>query len=399
MRLSTTQFFQQGISSIVDKQAELVDTQNHLSSGKRIMTPSDDPSGAVQVLRLSNDIASINQYGRNIDNATAQISQEDDVLKNVGNSLQRIRELVVQANNDTLDQSNRSAIAKEIDSLKTGLLSLANSRDASGEYIFAGFQVRNQPFTEQAGSVQYKGDQGQRFVRIGSSTQIAVRTDGSTVFQAIPSGNGVFSVSADATNTGTGVVHGSSTGDFVPDTYTVDFSQPVATDPMKWEARDSSGAAIASGDYKAGDTIIFKGVQLTVNGAPADGDKFTVTPAADQDVFTTVEQVVNSLNAVTTAPASLARMHNQLNSALDNIDGAINHFLDVRADVGVRLDRLDSQKSINANSLTQLQTSLSSVQDLDYASAISKFNEQQAALQAAQKAYTRISGLSLFNFL
>jgi len=114
MRLSSVQIFQQGISAILDQQAKVQHTQQQLATGKRVLTPSDDPAAAVQILDITENLAQIDQYNRNGDLAEGQLALEESVLGDIGNVLQRVRELIVQANNASQSPETRSSAATEI---------------------------------------------------------------------------------------------------------------------------------------------------------------------------------------------------------------------------------------------------------------------------------------------
>ena len=400
MRLSSVQIFQQGISGILDQQAKLNQTQQQLATGKRVLNPSDDPVAAVQILDITEDLALVDQYNRNGNIAEGQLALEESVLDSVGNVLQRVRELIVQANNATQGPESRRAIATELESRLDELQALANTRDASGEYIFAGYQSDTEPFARQGNNFSYNGDDGQRFLQLGSSTQVGVRDSGFDVFMSIPSGNGTFDVEPDAANTGAAVVGATSiNGSFVPDNYVVSFTQATPSDPITYQVMDSSPAVIAGGTYVPGDTIIFPGASLQFDGVPADGDSFDVTPSIKQDIFTSVQLIIDDLENSGSSPTATAVVNNGMAQGLNNLDQALGHVLEIRAEVGVRMNHVENQININESFTLQLQDSLSDIQDLDYAEAISRLNLQLTALEAAQQTYVKVQGLSLFNYL
>jgi flagellar hook-associated protein 3 FlgL len=400
MRLSSVQIFQQGISGILEQQAKLNQTEQQVASGKKILTPSDDPAAAVQIMDINEDLELIDQYAKNANFAEGQLGLEESVLADVGNVLQNVRELVVQANNATQTPETRGSIATEIEARLDELQALANTRDANGEYLFAGFQSTTEPFVRQGNNFTYNGDDGQRFLQVGSSTQVGVRDSGFDVFMSIPSGNGTFDVEPSATNTGAAVVGTTSVaGSFIPDDYSVTFNQAMPSDPITYQVTDSTLAVIGSGTYVPGETITFAGASLQIDGVPADGDSFDVTPSIKQDVFTSLQAIVDDLNNAGSSPAAVAAVNNGMGQALNNIDQALGHVLEVRADVGVRLNQVETQRSINESFTLQLEDTLSDIQDLDYAEAISRLNLQLTALQAAQQTYVKVQGLSLFNYL
>jgi flagellar hook-associated protein 3 FlgL len=197
MRIGTLQMFRQGINSILDQQAKLFKTQNQLATGKRINSPSDDPTGAAQLVGLSESSKITAQYQDNILAARTRLELEDTALGSVGDVLQRVRELTIQALNDTNSATDRAAIATEVRQLADEVIGLANRKDGNGQFMFAGFQVLTQPFSETApGVFAYAGDQGQRQIQIGSARQIADGDSGQAVFMDIPDGSGFKSVFA-----------------------------------------------------------------------------------------------------------------------------------------------------------------------------------------------------------
>ncbi|WOJ93292.1 flagellar hook-associated protein FlgL [Congregibacter variabilis] len=399
-RLSTLQIYQSGISTILEKQADLARTQLELATGKRIQSPSDDPSGAVKILDLEEDIRLVDQYQRNASLAQGQLSVEESTLSGVNNVLQRVRELTVQANNATQSPETRASIAVEVKARLEELVALANTRDGNDEYLFAGFQAQTQPFTQQGGSVVYSGDDGQRFLDIAASAQVAVRDSGSRVFLAVDAGNGSFDFAADPANGGTAVVSSSSADNsFVRDNYSITFSQVTPTDPITYSVTDSSAGVVATGNYTPGEAISFNGARLVIEGTPEDGDSIKVDSAPKQSIFATLQGIADALENSAGTPSGGAAVNNALASGLNNLDQAIGNVLEVQSDVGVRLNRIESQQSINEEFNLQLQTTLSDVQDVDFAEAISKLNLQLVALQAAQQTYVTTQGLTLFNYI
>jgi flagellar hook-associated protein 3 FlgL len=193
MRIGTLQMFRQGINAILDQQTKLFETQNQLATGKRINSPSDDPTGAAQLVGLSESSRITAQYQDNILAARTRLELEDTALGSVGDALQRVRELTIQALNDTNSAADRAAIAAEVRQLADEVIGLANRKDGNGQFMFAGFQVLTQPFSETApGVFTYAGDQGQRQIQIGSARQIADGDSGQAVFMDIPDGGGGF---------------------------------------------------------------------------------------------------------------------------------------------------------------------------------------------------------------
>ena len=397
MRISTLSLQQQAVSAILDQQSRLGRTQLEIATGQRIQSPSDDPIGTTRALELEQLASRLEQFQTNANLLVNRLSLEESTLTQVGDVLQRIRELTIQANNDTLSQENRRLAGSEVRELADELLSLANARNGQGEYLFSGYRTNTQAFSRSATGVSYNGDQGQRFLQVGVDRTIADGNPGTEIFQFVPSGNGSFTTAANVLNTGTGIIATGSVIDptvFAPDTYTINFL--TATD---YQVNDGGGAIVATGTYVEGSPIEFLGAQVNLSGLPDPGDSFGVTPSVNTSIFQTVDTLAANLEGYTDTPAGRALFHSRINASIDSLDQAIGVVLNVRTDVGSRLNSAETQQSLNSQLDIELQSTISDIRDLDYADAVSRLNIQLTGLQAAQQAFTRIQNLSLFNFL
>jgi flagellar hook-associated protein 3 FlgL len=325
------------------------------------------------------------------------LTTEEQALADVGILLQRVRELALQANNATIDVIARRAIATELSERAQGLLDIANRRDGNAEYLFSGYATTTQPFARGVGGVNYAGDQGTRYLQIGPTQRVADGHSGNAVFENIVQGNGTFVTDVNTTNSGSGVINPGSVTNlsaWVPDTYTLTF-----TSATTWQVTNSAAAVVTGGAYTSGTAINFNGVQVAVTGVPAAGDSFTVAASQKEDIFTTLDNMIAALQQAGDDQPERAQLNVQLNTAIAQLDRDETHFLNVRAEVGARLSMLDSAKAAREDFGVEVQRSLSNLQDIDYAEAISRMDRQLLGLQAAQQSYTRVSQLSLFNYI
>ncbi|MFQ3236933.1 MAG: flagellar hook-associated protein 3 FlgL, partial [Paraglaciecola sp.] len=138
MRISTGQLYDRSIRSVLENQSGLSDVQRQLASGKKLLRPSDDPVGAGQVIRLTEEIELIGQYKKNNNLLTYNLEQEETILRNVTDSVNRARQLTIQAGNGTLSATDRKAVSTEIGQIRDEIFDAMNSQSANGEYIFAG---------------------------------------------------------------------------------------------------------------------------------------------------------------------------------------------------------------------------------------------------------------------
>lgn len=183
MRVSTNQLFQSGIQQIQQAQEKVARTQLQLSSGQRLLNPADDPSGAVQVLQLRSTLEQLDRYDRSGQYLEQRLGTTESVMASVVDGLQRVRELAIQGNTGSQSSDTRRFIAAEIRQSLEELIQLANSQDATGEYLFAGVRSQTMPFTVDAdGVVSYDGDESVRSLRISASREISAGITGDRLF-------------------------------------------------------------------------------------------------------------------------------------------------------------------------------------------------------------------------
>lgn len=400
MRISTKQIAMSSIDAILDRQRALNKVQLQISTGKRVLLPSDDPVAAKRILDIEELIAINDQYQTNGNLAEARLNIQDTAVTGAINVLQRARDLSLQANSDLIGFQARQNIAEEINQIQDQLIDLANTKDSNGEYIFAGFKGTTVPFVRAAGNTfNYNGDSGQRFLQIGPSRQIAIGDSGTEVFRRIATGNGSFSVAANGANTGNGligatIVSNSATWSANAETYQINF-----TSATNYEVRDAQNNLVTSGTYSSGAAISFRGIELSISATPASGDQFTVSPSQNQDIFTTLENIKTALNINPNNAVNSARATNSLNAEIMNLDQALENFVSIEGSVGARLNAITRQRASNDALIFESRRILSQVQDLDIAKAASDLNLQLTGLEAAQQVFVRVQNLNLFNFL
>lgn len=554
MRISTSSFYNSGVYGMEQQQTALYNTQQQLSSGLRVTTPSVDPVAAARALEVGQSNSINTQYQTNQSAALSRMNLNETNLASVTTLIQNVQVQAVNAGNFSLNTNDRQAIAAQLNSLQQQLLSLANSTDGAGNYLFSGSMAATKPFIQTPNGVQYVGDQGQQSMQITGSRQVPVSLSGADIFQNIKTGNGSFATSAASGNTGTGVIDpgavtdptkwnvvanskdisvkfsvigtapnavttydlvDNSTGNSLltglasavngpyPATYTsgnaISLSHSAVTPASGSALADASSnataadaaaaatvtgttlnaagseaytaaynaaiaggasaadaataaAAIQSAAHAGGTTATSLvaaatasstisaattgtvtssiaasaanaaataianaaagvagtafagpafdyGANVTITGAPANGDTFNIKQSTNESIFTTIGNLISALNSPSTGPAANAALSNQLNSIGQNLSNDLNNVLTVRAANGARINETTTDQTTSAALGVQYQTTISNLQDLNYTQAISKLNQETTILQAAQKSFAQVSGLSLFTYL
>ncbi|HRY14560.1 MAG: flagellar hook-associated protein FlgL [Candidatus Competibacteraceae bacterium] len=426
MRISTSMIYRRGIRWMNDHQEGLAKAQEQISSGRKILKPSDDPTNSARLMELHKQIKLNEQYGRNIIIANGRQGIEEVAVQESTEILQRARELTIQANNAALTSENRASIILEVRQLRDQLMAAANARDSDGAFLFAGFKEQSQPFSSTpGGDVVYNGDQGQRALQVGPSRQVPVGDTGDSVFMLIRNGNGQFRTELDANNQGSGTITVGSVanpsefqsnfmgGDYP---YTIEFQvtpripgiDPETHPPepiTKYQVLDANGGVVvpftplAAEESYDGETISFNGIEVAVEGEPKDGDRFVVKPSENQSVFKTLDNLINTLGNPDRTEADIAVMTHGLDNALTDIDQALLNLNQVRGQIGSRMNALDAQEEVNQNYDLQLQSLQSDIGSTDIAEAASRMSQELLALQASQQSFAKIQGLSLFNYI
>jgi flagellar hook-associated protein 3 FlgL len=417
MRISTSTIYDQNVGTMDQLQASLLHTQQQISTGKRILTPADDPAAASQVIQVNQSIALNTQLSStNAGTAQTTLSLAQSTLQSVTTLLQNVQSTAVSAGNASLTNADRQNLAASLQTQLDQLAALANSTDGAGNYLFSGFQ-NTQPFSESASGTQYLGDNGQRMVQVSPSSQMAVTDNGANIFMRIKNGNGDFATSASSSNSGTGIISQGSLAAPPPsaqqmgNTYQITFSVAGGVTTYTVTGTDASGNALPNAGqpgalptavpYVSGQNISFNGLQFNIQGAPADGDVFTVKPSTNVSVFKTLSDLISALQTpIPSGSASASAAFNQsLNSSLNDLGQAIDHMLGIQASMGTNLNELTTLQAQGTQIGTEYQQTLSQLQDTNMTQAASELAQQQTSLQAAQQSFVKVAGLSLFNYL
>ena len=409
MRVSTNMIYDRGVATIQRQTADLLKTQQQVSSGRRILTPADDPIGAARALEITQSKAINNQFVTNQGYAEDNLKLLENRLTGVGEVLQYVRGRTIQAGNAALSQTELNFIAIDLRAQYDAMVGLANSQDANNEFLFAGYKSQTRPFQGGFGAVNYAGDEGARTIQVSGSRFMPVSFPGSDVFSRTrPLGDDLVVAEASSANTGGATVSGGLAAGFATtpgaEQYLgrrleivfngTDFD---VTEYLPGIAAPNFVGTVASLAQLADPADpAYRGVDVQLNpaAAVAAGDRFEVF-VGSTDMFANLAVFVDALER----PGPSGMAGGAVGFALQTLDAGLDNVLRVRAQIGSQLVEVDNLRNVGEDLDIQYATTLSRLQDVDFAEAISRLTRQQTFLEAAQASFVRVTGLSLFNFI
>jgi flagellar hook-associated protein 3 FlgL len=409
MRISSSQYFNMNVASMSDQQSTLASMYQQISSGKRILTASDDPLGAAQAVQLTLKSGALAQYSTNQTTALSSLQQEDSTLGTVSSVLQSIQTKVVQAGDGSLTDADRTSVASAIQGLRDQLFGLANTTDSDGNYIFSGLKGGTAPFTNNSSGVgtSYSGDFGQRSVQISEGRSIAVGDTGVSIFQSVSPTESDPVSSAGGGNGGTAtispvsVTDTSNTGNASQYKITFTVSQTDGTTTYSVDSTPPDTTLPQDVAYTGKTDITLGGQKVTIDGTPGNKDTFTVQPAAtdNNDIFATLDNLVAALKQSTGTPVGQSTLTNALTTAGTKINNTFNNVLAAQTVVGGREQEVQSTQTSMQTSQTQTASDIANLTSIDLVPAISQYELTQTSLQAAQMAFSQIQKMSLFDYI
>ena len=304
MRISTNTIYQSGTNRLMDLQSDLSKLNEQISSGKKVRSPADDPVASARILELSNAQNMNNTYTETRKVARTSLETYESSLTSITSVIQDVQSSLVNAGNGAYTNEQRKIIANELQVRLDTLVGLSNTKDAQGDYMYAGYQTETAPFDSSTGSVVFQGDSSKRALQVDVRRQMQVTYTGDQVFQA--------------------------------------------------------------------------------NG---------------NDLFANLKDTIDLLSTPITDDATQQAFSNGLADSIKNMQASLDQVLIVRADLGSKLNELDTLDNTGSDMNLQYKASISNLQDLDYTEALSELAKKTTILEAAQKSYVQTSQISLFSFL
>ncbi len=396
MRISTANAFDASIDSLTRRQSDLADAQTKLTSLKRVVRASDDPTAAARAERALASIERGNADQRAVEVSQNAMTLTEAALGDAGELLHQARELLVASGNASFGDAQRKTLAEQLRAVRHQLLAIANRDDGAGLQLFGGHGSSEPPFVDAPGGVQYVGQGGQSMV--ASSEPLPRTVDGASAWLQARNGNGVFETRVVASTGNAWIDSGRVTqpASLTGSTYRVQFS--VSGGATTYSIlRDGAATAQTNVPYVAGQSIEIDGLAVTVNGQPANGDTFDAVPSANNlSIFNVLDRVAGELQTTGRNSGAIAQT---TVFGLRDLDASFGRLQSLRSQVGETLVRADGVGERIATQKLQAQTERSNAEDLDMVHAVSDFQNQQSALDAALKSYSMVQRLSLFQYL
>ena len=408
MRISSLQVHNQAVDQLGRLGAEAARTQQQLGTGKRIQDPSDDPLGAARVVSLNQEIEGRAQYLRNIDALDVNLALEDSTLRQIGDAVARVQELTLQAGSGIQTSEDRAFIAAEIRARFDELLSLVNTRDADGQYIFGGFRTDQPPFELVGDDIVFSGDSGQRFVQVDRGQQVALNDPAEDIFVRIESAQVNAVAEANTTDSNVAldnitVVDQNLAAELFPDKLVVEFRpESEAGGVSNFTVRRQSDQRVVDGlenvPFDGSSPVTAQGISFEVRGVANPGERLVISTNQQQGLLDTVRNIAEGLVSVDALEQPEA-FRSLIDNTIFGLEQATSSLLRTRTDIGARLNTIDNTRDFHEELTLQLRSTLSDIEDLDFTEAVSNLSFQTFVLEAAQQGFIRINNLSLFDRL
>ena len=411
MRIGTANSYDSTLDNLTTRQSEMAALQDRVSSGKAVTKASDDPISAALIERSLTRIGQLQAEQRALGVQRNAITTAEATLGEGVDTLQRFRELMVQAGGVSLNASDRNTIAQELSGLRDKLFSLANAKDSNGTYLFSGLENTTQqgvgapPFssTGSGASTQYSfnGLPGQN---VPTQQSVPYTMDGNAIFMQVDKGNGVYGIALGANSgqisTDAGTYSGATP---MTDSYSITFSGTGAGMTYDVVNTTTSTTVLSAQPFSSGKTISFDGLSLSVTGAPKAGDSLTLSPysgsgpsSAQTNLFALLDNAINGISGAYSSSPTLAQT---VQDSLRQIDAGMEKLISAQGQAGEWLNRADSIASSQDVQSLQLESDRAAAQDIDLVRSISEFQNQQIGYEAALKSYAQVQKLSLFNYI
>ena len=407
MRISTNQIYTQNLRSISANQSALSETQDQLSTGKKLTKPSDDPVGAAKLIRITEELDKITQYNRNTNLLKSSLEQQETVLSSIKDSANRARVLSVQAGNGIMTQDDKNAIASEMKQIRNEIFDLMNSQNSGGEYIFAGYQSQTQAFSynyaNPGNKFSFNGDTGTNIIRVSDSVTLKTSSSGQDIFQNVYARKN-FSVDSTSMNN---VAQLEVKDHTAFERFHQSMYDPgnIANNQLQFtmiNASELQVTQLGTGDildvvsFASGDKFQYQGMEIEMDANVGQSTIIALDPPQKKNIAETLNDFIEALESDTISAGEFSK---RLSDTIVGIDNAMDKISIESSSIGGRLNIADSIYASNLDMELANKKAQATIEDLDYAEATTRFAKQETALEAALATFPKVSSLSLFQYI
>ncbi|MGY3895427.1 flagellar hook-associated protein FlgL [Aeromonas enterica] len=401
MRITTNMVYNRNLSSLNNANERLSTAYEQLMTGNKFKTAGEDPSGMSQKMALTKEIDLFKQYGVNGSLLENSLGHEETVLTALNNAMTSAQTLIQKSNDSAVGSDDRMAIASELEGLQKQMFDLMNSKNSQGEYIFGGNQSKTQPFVKDAsGNYVFQGDTGQRNIQVSPTVQIAANDSGFNLFEIVPTRR---TSSAGSANIQVGIADQGNFDSFYRNNYDPALASnqytvtTAAGTPDTYEIRDGGGTLLQNGDYVAGNKIPFNGLELTLDlPAGSAAQNFVLDPPKNNNILDGMSDFITALRDPNITPDTfqmkVADATAHMKNARLNVDQGLG-------EIGGRMNSLEQVTSSNEGLSTLNQEARAKVSEADLYEVIATLSKEDAALSATQLSFSKISKLTLFDYI
>ena len=403
MRITTNMVYDRNLATMSKVSERQNTAYNQLMTGEKFTRAGEDPAGMSQKMALTKEIDLFKQYSVNGSLLENSLGHEETVLTAVNSAMLSAQTLIQKSNSSAIGTEERNAIASELEGLQQQMFDLMNSKNSQGDYIFGGNQSKTQPFVKDGnGNYVFQGDTGQRNIQVSPTVQIPANDSGFKLFEVVATRRSA-SPSTASGNIQVAVADQGSFDNFYRNSYdsssanqyTVSTALPVP--PNTYEIRDSGGTVLQKGNYSAGNKIPFNGLELTLD-LPAGGadQNFVLDKPQNDNILNGMSKFISDLRDPT-IPAddfqlAVADVTTHMNNARTQVDRG-------QGDLGSRMNSLEQVVSSNDGLSTLNQQVRAKVSEADMYEVIATLSKEEAAMGASQLAFSKISKLTLFDYM
>lgn len=359
MRITDKMTQNQVMKNIQKNRSELATLQNQAATGKKLTTPSDDPTGATKVLTNRIESKNLEQWEKNISMAKTFLETSESTLAQLGESLIRAKELALQAASDTVGEPQRKMISSEIEQIGNSILEMSNRRIGE-RYLFGGFKTGETPFNREG---QYMGDDGEMKVQNQKGSFVTMNMTGNRVFL----GRGI-----------------GQDGSYI---------RQEEKGPQTTEELQQFKLSEVDRDFhnrQEEENYVETRGPASVGNLQTLTDKDPVTGNTGVNIFT----LVRSLDVALKSNDKLS-----IQDTLEPLDQALNQINLIRAEIGGRLNVLNASADGIHKSTVDNKALTSQIEDSDLFQTMTDLTKADTTLKGTLETSHRVLGMNLLDFL